>query len=1039
MKENNAFSGKVEPSKTRSFQPGGSDGSDGRSQTSRSDGHGRSGRTRQLVGLKNLVCSDTVCLLALLIGITLVFCVLYGKFLFTGAVFAYLDVGSDTINQYIPSFLFDADHIRRGTSFVYELQSGLGEFYGSRLYQYLLPGNLPLLFITESNVAAVLLMTAYLKYLILGVFGFLFFRQLFRSGEIACLLGLCWCFSPYNLMWGQHYQFLTIICAFTIAFYGLQLFLDEDRKRWLLLPCLVVLAFTNYLTLYQFCLLGAVYSFCYLWWKKVPLKTILRKALFCVLVIILAAGIAGEYLLPMVWRILSSTRISSLTKTPEGLIYGPRYLLSFLGRWLGNDLLGWGNGFTGPANYYEIASISGGFLSLLSFCVLVQSPYWKRTLVILLVLAVLLVFPIFSQVLAFRASTQRWTYLIVFVQLLGTGTAIKYLIGIKETAEPDRPTDPAEKGFVSKKALKALVGTDLIYVLAIAVLKIGEGAGGYALQGKILITLLLVLALWNGIICLLIVAARQTGGTTVKAARLALIAMAAAEIVLMNWNGINDRPIVTKEMWENGLFEDGTKELLSWIQTQEQLEQQETENRQGQQEQQEQHRAQNEDTDQAKALYRVNKTYDSVSYNDSLVQGYAGAASYSSTTPQPLVNLYRSLGYYLADTDTNTGANWIRFSGAAPVENTLLGVKYVLADGNASLNEAFYQLVYEDPSSGKRVFRLRYGSGFGVLYTQRFEKAAFEAASEAKKRQMLLEGYYYTDEPADFSADAAEISAETAESAAGTAGSSAGMENSPAGTATTVNIPADESVRQIDLKPYLTDTYSVEIDQGDGQDWLIHTTGGDMQLSFEAPAITEDEYIADVQVSMSVPQATFLQVYVETQEHPFAEGFSKKVQVPSGESVVSVDLSDYVHITAIRIDPTAQSQDLCLHSVQAEVCSSADMAEKLKRLEETGTVSLFQTGNVFEGTVTNAENKAGMVCTSLIYSDDFAVWVDGGAAKTLNVNGGLMGFEVTSGEHAIRIEYQNHVQQTGRMIGLAALLILGAAGFVNMMRKRKKI
>ena len=53
-------------------------------------------------------------LLYLLIISTLMFVILYNKMIFHGYIYAYYDIGRDTLATYIPRYFFDSDWIRQG-------------------------------------------------------------------------------------------------------------------------------------------------------------------------------------------------------------------------------------------------------------------------------------------------------------------------------------------------------------------------------------------------------------------------------------------------------------------------------------------------------------------------------------------------------------------------------------------------------------------------------------------------------------------------------------------------------------------------------------------------------------------------------------------------------------------------------------------------------------------------------------------------------------------------------------------------------------
>ena len=148
-----------------------------------------------------------VCLLVS--GITVGFLTIYGRFLIEHAYFAYWDVGSDTVEQYVPFYVNLIEGIRSGNASLWNFSFGLGSSALNYQSWLLDPFNLVLIplclaFGTE-HISIALALVQGVKILTSGL---LFDHLLTRYCEmpLARLLGsMLFAFGGYLILWGQHY------------------------------------------------------------------------------------------------------------------------------------------------------------------------------------------------------------------------------------------------------------------------------------------------------------------------------------------------------------------------------------------------------------------------------------------------------------------------------------------------------------------------------------------------------------------------------------------------------------------------------------------------------------------------------------------------------------------------------------------------------------------------------------------------------------------------------------------------------------------
>lgn len=594
--------------------------------------------------------------LAVLGVMTVVFLLLYHSFLFGGKLYAYTDVGADTVDQYLPMTVFEVEALRSGTSEQYSLQYGLGRFLSGTLLKYLNPVNLPLLLCGEEYLNVGLLLSLYVKYVVICLFALMFFRRLLKQEQAAWVCALLWTFSGYAVLWGQHYQFLTVMAAFTVAVYSFQLFLEDSPKWYFVILGVAYLASTGYYHLYIACYFFLGYGVLYLAFRGSGLKAIAAKAGKFALSMIPAVCIAAPALLSAVLSFFASSRVEQVASgiSGERLIYSKNVLMAMLSRVFSNNLFGVGDEFLGPTNYYECAILSVSVLFLFACGWLIQTRHWKRLLGVGGACAVLACMPAFSRLIVFSSTAQRWTYLLCLAEVMTIGFALADLLRRKGEAE------------TQKRLLRAVVLADAVLALAMAVLyRYHLQVGGWLLNESAVLTLAVIVAMYHGGLFVM---------TKSRRAFAVLLALVAAELVLTNYATVNDRESPSVEQWQTQMYNDGTRDAVQWI----------------------------EERDDS--LYRISKTYWSVHYCDSLIQDYNGVGIYSSTNSAELLTLAEKSGYTWA-------GNRVGFDGTDLLTNSLLGVKYVIARSGEALDSDFYELLYDNGTHG--VYENRFCLGFG--------------------------------------------------------------------------------------------------------------------------------------------------------------------------------------------------------------------------------------------------------------------------------------------------------------------------------------
>lgn len=916
-------------------------------------------------------------LLFLLIVVSVVFWILYGGLFFGDSYYIYTDIGADTLRQYIPQIIYDLRRIWSGSFSGFDLTRGFGTFYVNLLYKYLNPVNLPILLLGELHIGKGLVLATYLKYIVMATFGYLFFKELFENERAALICALIWTFCGFAVLWGQHYHFLTSLAAFTVEIWGVFLFI-KGRNKLLIVPAVAYLAYCGYFFLYVSCFFIAAFSILYLFLTGEKITGIIKKAVLFAFALIAAVGIAGEYIVPSIGDLLTSTRMGSV-KSGMGvsLIFSYKHIIAFLGRILSNDFLGCGSAYQGPNNYYEIASLSTSLLFIFGFIFLCHTKYRKIVMRITIPILILLITPYGSKLVSLRATTQRWTFILCLAEVILIGFFWKQF------------EQMTISGTLSQALLERVIKIFDLVILAFVVLfwlihkQIELGFD----TGASLKTMILVLV-YNYFFLFTyrqLSSEEHSGALVAQKVSMLLLCIVAVEMVAANYSAVMDRGLVKKEDWEEKIYYDETLEALDWIK------------------------------DHDPEIFRVNKTYRSGGYNDAMIQGFNSVSIYDSTNSAWLVNFASGLGYVFTNTETRTGSNWVYIYPRRYEQNMLAGVKYILyrddkyvdEDKKNRINEDYYEEVHRTDSI--IVYQNKYWNGFGYFYDREISQQEVEDQFSFNKGSMLAKGFYFT---------------------------------MPEDAASGLDDQTDSSeslISTFDLMPRMEKTIDCDVEMPDDNTMLVTGTDDDMRIVYTVPHRTEKLKDLQLHVTMECEEESTMQIYVQTEEHGFKGDYSEQVTVDEGEGDYYVDLSRYEDVRKIRFDPSKVKQDITVTNLTLSGRDESLFKEYIEDLFDGGVGTITQDGDTFLLPVENDSSEARMLCIPLIYDEKWQLTVDGADAKVQNINGGLVGVWVEPGEHEVSLTYVYSRHITGRLLGLLCLFLYILFVLVVLMIKRRRL
>lgn len=549
------------------------------------------------------------------------FVVVYGSFLIEGAYFAYRDTGLDTVDLYVPFYLNLIDAVRDGTLGAWNFQYGLGASVLSYQSWLLDPFNVVLvplgLILGDANISVALAVTQGAKIVFAGI---IFDCLLTRYCEtpLARIIGsLCYAFSGYLILWGQHYW----IGAAPVLFPLVLILLERLRESWsvsrfvsvaaVVAVCLGSSPYTGFMIL--FC--SAVYMLLRLVHfaeEKHILRSVLHGTVRLLIPVLCGCLVACVTLVPYATYLfgetarLSTSEDASLIARAAGYAseFVPlRWIPAIVSRFLGNGLITSGGSYPAElipstdsfpnVNCYEFVSLGFGALSIV---LLTQFAHW-----------------------ALRGASSRDRVLIC------VGAALVALYCVNSFL-------PALLNIFSAPRFRSSFALAVPVCLAMSVgwerrVQTREVARIPLLVGAAVTLAAIAWSAWSTVdgtaLCLIYIAVVFVGCflmlmyCRMPDAPLVLLALCSAVFVGMLSDAFfvtNNRLVCTEEDFPaaNQEVDANTRAALSWIASQDE------------------------------SFYRVEKTYSNwCMYNDSLVQGYRGVNGYNSTGDGDILSYFK--------------------------------------------------------------------------------------------------------------------------------------------------------------------------------------------------------------------------------------------------------------------------------------------------------------------------------------------------------------------------------------------------------------
>ena len=380
-----------------------------------------------------------LCFLFLLLSASCSF--IFRDYLYGNDLMIFNDIGSDTWQQYIMNYTSIVNHLRDGSFSLWDFNNGLGinQFNFNLFDPFLMllygvgvvlgPAHM-LLYINVIQILKIMV-AAFAFYWFLSQFSFSVLSKMITSYAYAL--------NGFLLVWGQHYQFGTVVIYFPLMLLFCEKFIQKKKGK-ALFPVMVFLCgiYSVYFTYMCLAATGLYLLFRILMLDGLTWKERIQRFLLGCAEMIMGVGMSLVVFLPMAEVLLDVS--SRLESDRTGLLdflrqcftpYSRKFYLSMLKRMFSSNLQ---NGYglaKGPQqyvmNYYEdpvlFCATLAVFLNVQFLAVLRKADMTKRAKRVLYGVAALILvgtaLPVGGTVFNyFTLPTQRYTFVLMTVFLL---------------------------------------------------------------------------------------------------------------------------------------------------------------------------------------------------------------------------------------------------------------------------------------------------------------------------------------------------------------------------------------------------------------------------------------------------------------------------------------------------------------------------------------------------------------------------------------------------------------------------------------------
>lgn len=640
-------------------------------------------------------------------ALTLLCCfIVFSDFISGEKIYLFKDIGSDSINIYIPWITQLTDYLKENGIPTWTFAQGLGQnvfplWMSDFFSNILMLGD-------KESIPGKLALVEIVKIILCCIVFFRYLRELKLQEIVAAIGALLFAFSGYVIMGGSWVIFSLEALYIAVILFGFERWLNHGKWLWLVIgiTCLsflqpfLLFPYTLFLMVYIPVRYNDVYPH---QWAKFPVF-ILKTVGFAVL----AVAISSWQLFPDLLQYIESPRVGGEARLIEKLkgqpVFGMaddvlRFTTTF--RAFGSDMLGNGSSFVGFQNYLEAPLFYCGILCLVAFPQAFGGMS-KAQKIAYGIFAGIFTLPVFFPFFryCFWAFTgdyfRTFSLVITLLLLIYTAKGLQHII-------------------TTGKVNLIVLGVTVAVLLGM-LYSPSEQLGQYVNSGMRSVVTLLIF-----IYAALLFGLTQKGNIRNTSAML-LLAVCLLEVLYSSSSTVNDRDTITgAELKDRVGYNDYTIDAVKYLK-------------------------QND-----KSFYRINKDYTSgtaihASINDAKAQGYFGTPSYHSFNQKNYIKFLGDVN--VLDPKDENATRWARGLMDRPLLFSLAAGKYSLTkqSGQNLLNFGYDSVAM---FGNVKLFRNKFSLPLSFAYSQAITESDFKKLSPFQKDVYLLRGCVLAPENAE--------------------------------------------------------------------------------------------------------------------------------------------------------------------------------------------------------------------------------------------------------------------------------------------------
>lgn len=616
--------------------------------------------------------------------------IIFNKYIFGKGWFVYEHIGSDSLTLYWPDYAYFRNALWNNTLGFWSFQHGVGNSIFAEPTFLFDPFNIILFLFTKETMPYGLILVTIIKIGVITYFAYRLFLILNFTKYVSALCAFIWGLNGYVVLWSVQYHFVTAIVIFTILIYSFELYFQNKKCIPLILSIFILGVFSVYF-LYIISIFMSFY--CIIRYIGIYKISGIIKYIFNLMGIYLCGVCLGAIVIfPSIYVLLNNPRVNLGTDISTKLASFYDYAIILL-RHLSTTSVGIEKSYCIVSPYSGPTLYSSLLVLILLPLFLFNKKMFRQNIGFIIFIIASLVFvnisvPIFN---AFSGDSYRWTFVVIMLEI----------ILIAKFVEPifNKESNLNNLCIINCLIFLFIYIVSLFYVLN----KNNANISDIPTINRTYKYIILFFSLY-----IIFFMLNKYKLFREKYGKVILFALVCIEIISFSnvtvsyeRSNLNSDYITSR----NGYF-DHTLDCVEYL----------------------------KELDKS-SFYRIDKNYQSVFLNDSVMQNYYGIKNFTSNLNPEYRNFSEKMGYPVQ-------YNFITgFDDSSEIRG-LLGVKYVLskepiADGNYKLLNSI---------DGIYIYTNLNYMQFGHIYNNYIQQKDFEKLTDIEKKNKILDSVVIKEE-----------------------------------------------------------------------------------------------------------------------------------------------------------------------------------------------------------------------------------------------------------------------------------------------------